>query len=283
MLYYFLLLLIPVANCVQNISQKSYNRKVHPQNVIAFSTVTAFMALIFFLVTSGFRLSFDVRVVPYSIFFGISFALAWVGSVEAIRCGSLAISNLIVSSSLVFPTGYGLVMGEPLTGNVIAGVLLLFTALVMINLKTENGKRFSLRWLAFISLSFFANGVCSISQNAQKQALGEEYSHEFMIIALALSILLLMIYGFITSKAFLKDLRKCFLYSAANGTANGALNLLIIIIIGNIPNTIMYPSMAALNMIAVFLLAFFVYKERFSRMQYIGYVLGTLSIILLNL
>lgn len=54
-------------------------------------------------------------------------------------------------------------------------------------------------------------------------------------------------------------------------------------IIGHIPNTILYPTNAALSMIFTFLVSFFFYKERFSMPQYLGYGLGAAAIVLLNI
>ncbi|MBQ3169788.1 MAG: hypothetical protein IJB99_08510, partial [Clostridia bacterium] len=87
----------------------------------------------------------------------------------------------------------------------------------------------------------------------------------------------------VTSKNFLSDMKGCLVYTAANGTANGVINLLLLTLIGNIPAAVLYPSVSALNLTAIFLLAFFAYKERFSYVQYLGYALGTVSIVLLNI
>jgi len=78
-------------------------------------------------------------------------------------------------------------------------------------------------------------------------------------------------------------LRACIPYAAVNGTFNAMSNLLMLLIIGNIPNTIFYPTNAALIMLSTFVLAYTVYHERFTRPQYIGYALGIVSIVLLNL
>ena len=86
-----------------------------------------------------------------------------------------------------------------------------------------------------------------------------------------------------TSKNVVSDLKACLPYSAANGAANAILNFIMLTLIGRIPNTVLYPTNSALGMLFTFLLAYFGYKERFTKTQYIGYVLGAASIILLNL
>lgn len=283
MIYYLLLLCMPFGYCLQNISQKQYNLKFEAPNTILFSAVTSFIAFCFFLITSGFQLEFDVRLTPYAVVYGICYASAWVGTVLALRYGLMAISHLIISCSLIFPTVYGIIYGEPVTPTFIAGICLLFTALILVNLKFGQKGKFSFKWLACVLVGLFGNGGCSIAQNMHKRALGESYKHEFMLIALSTAFLLLLIYALLTSKNFKLDFKNCLPYASVNGLANAVLNLILVTLIGHIPNTVLYPSNSVLSMIGTFLLAFFAYKERFTKPQYLGYALGVASIVLLNL
>lgn len=283
MLHYLLLLCLPVVNCCQNIAQKQYNLKYKSPNVILFSAVTSVIALGFFLITSGLRLDFSPRLIPYALGFALGYSAGWVGTVLAVRYGLMAISTLIVSCSLIFPTVYGILLGEAVTPTVVVGIVLLLTAFVLVNLKFDKSSRFSWKWFACVMVAFFGNGLCSITQNMHKRVLGDSYSHEFMIIALGAASALLFGYALLTSRDIRSDFRACLPYSAANGAANAVINFLVLMLIGRIPNTVLYPTSSALNMIGTFLLAFFAYKERFSRMQYVGYVLGMASIVLLNL
>jgi len=283
MIYYLLLLCMPLLNCVQSISQKQYNLKHESPNVILFSAITSLIALCFFVLTSGFDLNFDVRLIPYSLAFAVAYSAAWVGTVLAVRYGLMAISSLIVSFSLIFPTGYGILMGEPVTAKTIVGFALLVVAMVLVNLKFNQKGKFSVKWLICVLVAFFGNGTCSVSQSMHKQVLGDGFKHEFMIIALAAAVVLLMGYALLTSKNFKADFKAALPYSAANGVSNALINLLVLTLIGNIPNTILYPTNSALNMVFTFALAFIVYKERFSLPQYVGYGLGVVSIVLLNI
>lgn len=283
MIYYLLLIILPFISCCQSVAQKQYTRKVQSPNVLLFSALTSLIALCFFLITSGFDLSFDARLIPYSLGFAICYSAAWVGTVFAVRCGPLALSTLIISCSLIFPTAYGVLLGESLTPAIIIGVVCLLAAIVLVNLKTGSQKGFSAKWFVCVAVAFLGNGVCSILQNMHKRALGDSYAHEFMIIALCAAFLLLLVSAVISSKGIVKDLASCLPYSAANGVANALANFLMIILIGNIPNTVLYPSVSALNMILAFLLSFIVYRERFTKLQYAGYALGVISIVLLNI
>jgi len=283
MIYYVLLICLPFVSICQSIAQKQYTLKEKQPNVILFSAITAFIALCFFILTSGFDLTFDARLIPYSLVFAAGYCASWIGTVYAVRYGSMALTSLITSFSLILPTGYGVLLGEQVTVKLLLGVLLLLTAIVLVNLKVSRKDKLSIKWLSYVALSFVGNGSCSIVQNIEKRALGEAFTHEFMIIGLAAAFVFLIAFACIKSGNVLKELKICLPYGAGNGLSNAMVHFLMMTMIGNIPNTIMYPTGSALGMVVAFLLAYVVYKERFTKPQYAGYALGVLSIILLNI
>lgn len=283
MFEYVILFVLPFISIIQSIAQKQYNLKSKNPNSGLFSAVTSLIALLFFVITSGFRLSFTVKLIPYALVFGVSYALAWVGTVEAVRHGTITLTNMIISCSLVIPTTLGIILGETVTTVKIIGMALLFSAIALVNLKLDEKNRFSVRWFLWVMAAFLGNGFCSAAQNLHKAHLGDSYGHEFMIIALSFAVVLLFAYVFFTSKDLKTEIRVCLPYTAVNGTVNASLNLLMLLIIGKIPNIVLYPSFSALSMLVSFLLGFAVYKERFTLYQYIGYGLGVASIVLLNL
>ncbi|MDO4739786.1 MAG: hypothetical protein Q4A66_03885 [Eubacteriales bacterium] len=283
MIYYLLLGCLPFINCCQSISQKQYNLKSKEPNALLFSAVTSCIALCFFLITSGLRLSFDLRLLPYALGYGLGYAAGWVGTVLAVGCGSIALSTMIISCSIIFPTLYGVLMGESASPSILLGLVMLFSAIVMVNLRRGGKEKFSVRWFAWVMVAFFGNGLCSIMQNMQKRLLGDGFKHEFMILALLTATALLLGFALAKNRRIGAQFKECLPYSAANGTANAVINLILLTLIGNIPNTVLYPSISALNMLFAFLLAFFIYKERFAPLQYIGYVVGAASVVLLNL
>ena len=84
MVYYLLLLVgLPLSNICQSLSQKQYTMKKESVNVILFSAVTTAVALCFFLITSGFRLDFTLRQLPYSLVFAVAYAAGCCGYFSA--------------------------------------------------------------------------------------------------------------------------------------------------------------------------------------------------------
>ena len=282
-MYYLLLLCQNVVGAFAKIVQKQYNLKVEKPNVLLFSAITSVFALCFFVITSGLRLEFDARLIPYSLCYAVAYAVGWVGLVKAVKFGLLAITWMIVNSSLIFPLIYGIALGEVVTPLIGIGLVLLFVSIILVNLKQEGKNRISAQWFFWVTLGFAGNGGCLLVSNMYKRALGETFHHEFMIIALSAAAVMLLLAAVKAGVNFREDLKLCALYAVPNGLANAATTLLMLILIGNIPNTILYPTNSALGMIMTFLVAFFLYRERFSKVQYIGYVIGIVSAVLLNI
>ncbi len=284
MVYWLLLAALPVMSCSQSICQKQYFARTKTPSVLLFAAVTTLFALAFFTVSSGLRLTFVPELLPYSLAFGVSYALAWVGSVLALRYGSLALSFLIISFSLIFPTAYGLlILGEKLRPTGAAGFVLLILALFLIRKQPEKDARFSWKWILCVAAALCGNGICAVVSNMQKRLLGSDYTHEYMILALSAAFVLLMAAVLVKPGHLWADFKTALPFAALNGTFNGLNNLLLLMLIGNLPNTILYPTHSALNMLGTFLVAFLRYRERFSPWQYAGYALGAASVILLHI
>ena len=99
----------------------------------------------FFVVTSS-KLDFNLSFVPYSIGFAIAYAVASIFMVLAIAHGSLTLTSLFISYSLMIPTFYGLIIGDTVGAGFIPGLLLLVISLFLTNNSDEKAK-FSFKWI----------------------------------------------------------------------------------------------------------------------------------------
>lgn len=279
---YFLLIMVIVLSSSQNIFQKQYNLKASKPNVFLFSTFTSLAALLFFVISSGFKLKFLAELIPYSAAFAISYSAATVGLMMAIRFGSLALTSLINSYSLIIPAMYGMIfLKEPVGVNAYAGIVLLLISLLLLNFKKENVK-FSLKWVIAIIVAFVGNGMCSTTQKIQQLHFSGEYKSEFMIIALFIAALIQFIFAF-REGGIKREITSCAKLAMPNGIFNGIVNLLVMILTGLLPNAILFPSISAGGIILSCLIALLIYKEKLTRIQAVGYLLGIVSVILLNL
>ena len=283
---YVLLAIVTICCSVQQIFKKAYNVK-KVGNVFVFSAASAFTAMIFFVISSkGVFTILPPKVLPYSICFAMAYCLSTTTSMIAIKLGPLSISSLITSYSLIIPTFYGfIILEEPLKLWLMFGIILLLISLFFINREKQGEeKKITFKWCIFAFLSFIGNGMLSIIQKAHQTEFDGMYKNEFMIIALLITSLVLVIIAIIydREKAF-TGLKKGFWLYTGCGVANGIVNLLVLILSGKMPASVMFPVISAGGVLMAAFVSVFIYKEFLSKTQWLGLMIGTVSIVLLNI
>ncbi len=283
---YFFLTLIVLFVSLQNMTSKECTRKHTDTNVFIYTGISAFFALVFFVINSKFKLDFNLKVLPYAIGFGISYAATLVGNVYAIKTGPLSITALVLSYSLIIPTLYGIMfLGNKLTVFSYIGIAFLFISLYMINIKKDEQMKFSFIWVIFVLLSFVGNGMCSTFQTMQQRAFDGLYKNELMIAALSIVVVMLFVFGFVKAKREENKcvIKHCIPYAPIQGIANGFANYFVMVLTNKLAPAIMFPTISAGGIVCTFIVSLGLYKEKLSAMQLIGYAFGVLSVILLNL
>ena len=251
--------------------------------VFTYTVLSGLGTVAFFLVTSK-NLNFQTEIIPYAVWFGVSYLLAGIFGLKAIAVGSLSLTSLVTNCSLIMPTLYGLVfLHEPGNFFLYFGILLLLAALILVN-KTSVTVPITGKWILFVMISFIGNGMCSISQKAQQDAFGGTGKNELMIMALTIVIVVNAVLMLIHERKNVKRfVRLGFVTGFVGGAANGVVNLFVMIMVGRMPASVVFPLISAGSIVLMYLISRFVYKEELSPRQKLGFLLGILSVVLLNL
>lgn len=267
----------------QNIFKKPYTDKTGGQGVYLFNTILSFTAMLFFVFTTK-DLRFHSSLSLYAIGFAITYILAIVFSVKAISCGSVSLTSLFVSYSLMIPTFYGMIfLKDPLSDAFVVGIVLLVLSLLLIN-KKDKHNTISLKWLFYVFLAFFGNGMCTVVQKMQQVASDGAYKNEFMIIALSIVTIVMLLLALTTERKQLSFCVKSGLYWAMLcGVMNGMVNLFVMILSGRMPVSLMFPMISAGGIIVTYIVSRFAYKEKMSTIQFVGFLIGIASVVFLNI
>ena len=282
-----LLLTVTILFCsLQTVLKRVFTSRTGGKGTFLFSAITCLGALGFFLVTGG-RLSFEAGIVPYAIAFAASYAISSIFGILAVATGSMCLSSLIISCSLIIPSLYGLIfLKEPGGIGLYAGIVLLLIALVLVNRKDTSEKAIPItpKWLLFVFLSFLGNGMCSVTQKMQQVAFDGAYKNEFMIIALCFVFLFTMLPALKAErKEFAPLIKSGWWLALLCGLFNGVVNLFVMILSGRVPASVMFPLISGGGIVLTYIVSKVVYKEQMSRRQFVGFILGLLSIIFLSL
>ena len=270
---------------IQGVSNKAFVERSGGRGRFLFLAISCVMGILFFVLT-GKNLSFSPEVLPYSIAFGLFYGVCTVFKFLAISCGPLTMTSLVTSYSLMLPTAYGLIfLHDPVSVGFVPGLILLLVSLPLINKKsTDKGVTISWKWVVCVTITFLANGGCSVVQSMQQRDFGGAYKNEFMIIALSLFVLFAVVMSFAKERQDLGFcIKKGWLPAIVCGVANALVNLLTMVLQGRMPVSVLFPLVSSGGLVLTFFLSRFLYKEKLSKTQIIGFILGTLSVVFLNI
>ena len=279
-----LYLTVIILGCAgQNIFKKPFADRFGGKGVYFFNALTGFAALLFFVCTAR-QPKWDMAVIPYAIGFAAAYSLSAIFSIRAVACGPLTISSLVISYSLLVPTLYGIIfLRDPIKISLFPGSALLMASLFLVNMPEKNAK-ISWKWILYMLLAFIGNGMCSVIQNMEQVAFDGAYKNEFMILALTMMTGVMVILTLTTEYRQLKPcIRSGWYQPLICGVLNGLVNLLVMVLSARMPVSIMFPSISAGGQVATYLASRFFYREKLTKLQFIGFVLGVLSVIILNI
>lgn len=282
----YLLILISVsANLAQGIFIKQYNAR-HSKGGFTFNALISLAAMLFFLLTdkSGFYIPSAMPV--YAILSGTLYCVSSFLTYIALGCGSFAISMLILSYSLVFTIGYGiLVLKESVSVYTVIGLIVLMISLFLTRgERKEEKQEVSVKWLVCIGLSFVGSGLFGVLNRMQQIKFDNSCTNEYMVLAMGFSAVVLFLIGAFKEKKDLPYIMKYgSLYAFGAGALNGAGNLLSLIVMTMIPISISSPTTAGVKVVLSFFVSKLIFKEVFLRRQVIGVMLGAVALIFLNI
>ncbi len=284
------LLLNVLATCihqVEGVAIKKYNAK-HNDGGYIFIALVSLVAMLFFIVTDNNGVNITLDMLPYGIASGIFYASASILTFVAYATGSFVLTNLFLSYSLLFSVGYGLIfLKEP--ANFLTyiglGVMLISVFLVRGEKRDATEKmKISFKWVACVVISMVGSGMFGVMKKLQQVKFDRACDNEFMVVTLAFSAAVMLIMAMVKDgRNILRVIRYGAPYAGVAGLANGATNLLGLVVNTLIPISIAAPTGSGVKILVSFLLALFVFKEKLSKRQIAGVVLGTVALILLNL
>lgn len=282
-----LLIAVIVSMAMQNTSKKMYADRAGGGNVYFYGAISSLFSALCFAISSLGSLSFTAATLPYSIAFGLSFALCTYSMTVAVSIGPLSLTSLMISYSLMLPTLYGLIFfNESVSPFFYVGILLLVISLALINMKgkkEEDGK-IGFKWLVTAGLAFLTNGVCTIIMNVQQKNFSGQYKNEFMIPALLLSAVIFSVMFAVKERRDATKLLRSGTFPAAfGGTMHFVTNLSVLFLVGLLPASLTYPLISAGGIILTYLISVLIYREKLSRLQFAGFIMGVVSVVFLSI
>jgi len=288
----YLLLAISMAACLGStiINKLLVDRYMNGQAAIYLrNALGAVVTAVGLIVVSDIQ-----SVSAYSLIMGLIFgaitALQCIFSMKAFQYGPMGYSSVIISLSMVIPTLSGCIFwNETLHLVQILGILFMIGCIVL-SVDNSGRKKGNLKWLLYVGAAFVLTGAIGIMQKLHQSSPYKAELDVFLITAfLFAAVVSFAMVGTERLRGGQAALTPCknilkwlpmvmILLGGIFGAANNKMNLYLS---GVMDSAVFYPLVNGGNVILVSLSGYFVFKERLSRKQWIGMVLGILAVILL--
>ena len=290
---YFWMVVCVITCTIQSPFKKIYQGKTN-KGTFLFTAMIQLVAACFFagacLFGGGF--SYEWGALPYSLLFALATSTCCITSVTSLRYGPLALTSLFSSYSLMLPTIYGFVrFKNPVFVSQLIGIALLLVSLYLTNMGKKDGgeeakkeKGNFKKWLPLVIVMAVSNGMCAITQTEQQHRFDGAYKNEFMMIALLASFLVLLCVGLAKERGDAGTVLKLgALPAVLTGAANGATNLLVMVVTATIAASVFFPVISGGGMVLAYIISVTLFKEKFTTGQKVGILLGVASLVFLNL
>ena len=233
--------------------------------------------------------SFDARVIPYSLIFGLCYAVATFGYISALRTGPVALTSFIVNLSMIATVIWGFFFWDTRFTWLIA----LGLALVAISLwlclytgREKSGSKISLKWLLYTLTAFAANSGCCITQKTQQLNFDGQHGSLMMLFAIFSASLFSLFVYLRSDKSDTKSIVRssAVIFPIFAGCMNVLQNLMVILLAtAPISPGMVYPVIAVGDLSLTSILSIFLLKERLRIWQWCGIAIGAAAVVILSI
>ena len=243
------------------------------------NTLKVGAALVFFLLISFYKMQFHLPTVLFALIFGFAMFFSTLFGYMALMCGSMALTSLIVSYSVIIPCIFGIMfLGETLNFMRILGIVLLLISMYLLKHRANNLK-FNKHWFAYVAITFFCNGICSVIQKLHQTVYPSSYYNEFMIYSIIVAFTLFLVLAIYKKEEKNTGVTK---YAVLAGILMGVGNYLTLVLSSKVNATVLFPIISAFSMLCNVIVSKLYFKDKFNVMQLTGIGLGVFSVLIIK-
>ena len=269
-----------------------YNQKTAERKAAAplYSFLYCLVAFLGWCALFATKPSFVAGVLPYSLGFGLSYAICQIGLLNALRTGPVTLTSMFLQLSLIGTTVWGFFFWDEIFSLTVGIGLLLIGISIWLCLykgKTpkEKAAHVSPQWFLFALMAVVGNAGCAIIQKTQQRNFDGQYGNQLMVVAVAISALFNLVVYLRSDRADTGVILKTAVaFPIGAGLCNVVLNLLVILLAtSSISSSLVYPVIAVGGLAVTILFSLFAFREKLRYWQWLGIGLGSVAVLLLSL
>jgi drug/metabolite transporter (DMT)-like permease len=255
-------------------------------NGMLFGIAAAFTALP--LPWGGLSLSGVTAI--YGLFFGLCSILFQFSYAGAFKYGSVALTVLISNCSSVIPIMVGVVfLNESLSASRAVGIIFFFLSFALsVKFGSRPEAKVNVKWSLLTLVCFCANGALAVAQKLHQQTEFKAERAGFVFVAYALAAVVSFSIYFILKRKAAQG--KTFTVSAgtlisllAAGAVLGYFQKTLLFLASVMNAAVLFPTVNSLIMVITTFCGIFLFKDRLSKRQMLGIVMGIVGIAFISL
>lgn len=278
------------ANLFAGIIKKNINDK-YESNIFSYqlyNCLVSFSACLTLIALSD-NFTVSVYTVVMAVIFGLITLLQQVANLKALSLGPFSYTTVLISLSTLIPAVSGkLFWGEEIAPVQYIGMFLLVICFILSVDFQKSEKKTGLRWLLYSLSAFILTGLIGVLQKTHQSSAYKNEIDMFLIIAFAFSFVCSGIFTFVSNKKRVKLKRNknivslipviLMLFSGFFAALNNKLNLYLS---GVMDSAVFFPVVNGVGLILTTICAVIIFKEKLSLKQWLGLVIGIVSVLLL--
>lgn len=235
--------------------------------------------LILFAVLAFKDFVFHRQTAAMAALYAISLFLSTLFGYLALANGSMVISSLIASYSVLIPCVYGIIcLNENVSTVKIIGIMLLLISMKLLA-KPSDKAVLNKKWIFYISVTFLCNGISSVLQKVHQTAYPGRYLNEFMFFGILICFFLFFSASLFQGRMCEKSSAK---YAVGAGLFMGFANFLTLFLSSKVSASVLFPVVTMFTVILNTSISRLVFKDKLSRTQLVGIFAGVLSIVMIK-
>ena len=255
-----------------------------------FNAISCLTAAAVLLLWGGFGSS-SAFTVLLGIAFGAVTAFQGITNIAAFGIGPMSYTSVIISFSTLISALSGVMFFSESIGLAqIVGIFLMLVSFVLAVNRDGDEKKANFKWFLLSFAAFLATGIIGVMQKIHQSSVHKGELNAFLIIAFVSSAVLCFLFALLLKKrenknADAKNGKKQFFIMLAvmivGGLCVAANNKFNLYLSGVMDSAVFFPIVGGGGLVLSTLTAVAVFREKLTLKQWIGVIVGTVSVVFL--
>ncbi len=285
------LLVISLASAVTfYISNSLFAKKISKTDAdyYVYMIIQGAVCAVVAVVSSGGIGGTSMYSVVFGVIFGVTVAVQLLLNLKALAIGPFSYTSVLVSLSTVIPTLSGLFWGEKIDLMQITGIILMVICIILSTDRNadDGSKKITARWLVCCLGSSVTNGLMGVMQKMHQTSAHKNESAVFLCVTMITLAAFALVTLLLTkvrnknsenSKICMKLKLSHILIPVLAGVSLGLCHVINLNLSGRLEAAVLFPIVNICPLVLTTVAATVLFKERLSKLRWLGIAIGILS------